>query len=113
MNAKTELMEIVKEVGKTLEDIIYGKIVIINISPDKNNLYSKIESRIVWEPGESIDKLDTNYDNGYGGQELYGTLVFGDGSWLERFEYDGAEWWNYKQTPKMSDINKDLEWILD
>lgn len=39
------------------------------------------------------------YDNGYGSQELYGIIVFKDGSWLERREYDGSEWWAKCELP--------------
>ena len=39
------------------------------------------------------------YDNGYGGQELFGTIVYKDGTWLERGEYDGSEWWEYRKLP--------------
>jgi len=48
-----------------------------------------------------LDYLDFEYNEGYGGQELYGIVVFVDGSWLERGEYDGAEWWEYKKTPSV------------
>ena len=27
-------------------------------------------------------------------------IVFKDNTWIERHEYDGAEWWEYKETPK-------------
>lgn len=47
----------------------------------------------------NLDTLDFTYDNGYGGQELFGYIVFTDGTWLERAEYDGSEWWTYKQIP--------------
>ena len=42
----------------------------------------------------------TFYDATYGTQEILPSLriVFKDGSWLERQEYDGAEWWE-KRTP--------------
>ena len=53
-----------------------------------------------------MNSLDFNYDNGFGGQEVYGVVVFTDGTWLERHEYDGSEWWEYKKTP---DIKKLME----
>lgn len=46
-----------------------------------------------------LSELDFTYDAGYGGQELFGYVWFQDGSWLERGEYDGSEWWAYKKTP--------------
>lgn len=41
-----------------------------------------------------------NYYSGYGIQELYGVIAFKDGSWLERGEYDGSEWWELCVMPK-------------
>lgn len=46
---------------------------------------------------ETLASID--YDNGYGGQELFGTIVFKDGTWLERGEYDGSEWWEHRKLP--------------
>lgn len=40
-----------------------------------------------------------NYDNGYGCQELFGTIAFKDNTWLERAEYDGSEWWEHCKLP--------------
>ena len=43
---------------------------------------------------------DTNYDSGYGGQEVAVDLfIVGDDWWLERHEYDGSEWWEFKSIP--------------
>jgi hypothetical protein len=44
---------------------------------------------------------DINYDSGYGSQELFGTIWYFGGSWSERGEYDGSEWWEYKTCPKI------------
>lgn len=43
--------------------------------------------------------LDFEYDNGYGGQELYGTIWYTDGTWSDRGEYDGSEWWMHNTCP--------------
>ena len=48
-----------------------------------------------------LDSLNFEYDNGFGGQELYGKIWYVDGSWSERKEYDGSEWWETKFTPKI------------
>lgn len=53
-----------------------------------------------------VDLQAINYDNGYGGQELFGLIVFTNGSWIERYEYDGSEWWEYKETPKRDDCKQ-------
>lgn len=42
------------------------------------------------------------YDDWYGRQEIADDLVVvGEGWWLERSEYDGAEKWVYKKYPKI------------
>ena len=44
------------------------------------------------------------YDSGFGGQEVADDLVvvLNDGSWLERREYDGSEWFEYFNQPKLT-----------
>lgn len=47
-----------------------------------------------------VDIANTTYDNGYGLEEVRKDLIVaGDGWWLEREEYDGSEWWEYKTQP--------------
>ena len=47
---------------------------------------------------------DRDYNSGYGGNEVLQELVVvGDVWWLERHEYDGSEWWEYKERPKQID----------
>lgn len=42
-----------------------------------------------------------DYDEGYGSVEVDGSLVVaGDGWWLERAEYDGSEWWEFRRPPE-------------
>lgn len=43
--------------------------------------------------------INKGYDSGYGGQQLDGVIWYRDGTWSERAEYDGAEWWEYKRMP--------------
>jgi hypothetical protein len=52
-----------------------------------------------WEQFAKYAK-DIKYDNGYGGEFINLHLVIvGDDWWLERAEYDGSEWWAYKERP--------------
>lgn len=51
-----------------------------------------------------LEGLRFNYDNGFGSQELFGVVWFKDGSWLERYEYDGSEKWILKRTPDIPQI---------
>ena len=44
--------------------------------------------------------LNVNYYSGFGLPEIKRNLVVvGDGWWLERAEYDGSEWWEFKKQP--------------
>lgn len=57
------------------------------------------EFAITWEQFATIANVE--YDNGYGGAEIAHDLVIvGDSWWLERHEYDGSEWWEYKMLPQ-------------
>ena len=48
---------------------------------------------------EEIAKA-TNYNGGYGKQEVALDLkIVGKDWWLERAEYDGAEWWVFRTVP--------------
>ena len=50
-----------------------------------------------------------DYDSGYGIQLVIPTLliILPDGTWLERGEYDGSEWWNHVVPPKALDTVDD------
>jgi len=51
---------------------------------------------------EFLQKLNFEYDAGYGGQELYGTVwLMKSNTWLSRGEYDGSEWWEYNECPSI------------
>jgi len=64
--------------------------------PHRSILYTQYSGE-EWEA--FLKSLNYEYDSGYGLQEVYGTVWFTDGTWLEREEYDGAENWVYKKTP--------------
>ena len=53
--------------------------------------------------GEFLLGINKSYDSGFGGQELYGVIWYTDGTWSERGEYDGSEWWAYKKAPEWGD----------
>jgi len=51
-----------------------------------------------WEDFKLVADID--YDNGYGRIEVApDLLVVGNGWWLERFEHDELEWWEYREMP--------------
>lgn len=48
-----------------------------------------------------LEELNFEYYDGFGSQELFGTVWLKDGSWLERSEYDGSENWVLRTIPEI------------
>jgi hypothetical protein len=97
MNAREEL---IKDVGS--RRVAYGKVIFdtsYGATPKATVAFGSHEDYLA-----ALPALDFEYDAGYGGQELFGFVVFEDGSWLERGEYDGSEWWAYKKTPTRESV---------
>lgn len=87
MNLRTETLETLKNYDKTIEDIRFI------CSGDRN---IPIDLFFI--------RADKEYDDGYGGAEVDQCLtIVGDDWWLERGEYDGSEWWEFKTMPKKPD----------
>jgi hypothetical protein len=48
-----------------------------------------------------LNSLDFLYNNGLGGQNLFGNIWYKDGTWCDRGEYDGSEWWQHQKSPEI------------
>ena len=56
---------------------------------------------ITFQEFEKISSFE--YNSGFGGQVIASDLVVvGKDWWLERHEYDGSEWWEFKESPVKS-----------
>lgn len=53
---------------------------------------------------DDIDLINVLYNSGYGSQQLFGLVLFSDGTWLSREEYDGSEWWIHNVPPTIEYI---------
>lgn len=55
---------------------------------------------------EDFEKYSkTEYDNGYGSPKVAeDLLIIGADFWLERHEYDGLEWWEFKAMPNYKEL---------
>lgn len=53
------------------------------------------------------------FDNGFGAPEIATDLVvvFRDGSWFGRGEYDGSEWWDYHVTPTLRPKTRSFDFV--
>lgn len=88
MNAKQELFSHVNSVKQPVK---FVQIQFGNLRDNKKVFQGTLE--------EVLPNLDFNYDEGYGGQKLYGNIWYTDGTWSTRGEYDGSEWWEYHKCP--------------
>lgn len=93
MNLLKETLEIIKGKGHEENEILWVG--------NKN-------FKTTWENFKEIANI--NYDDGYGGAEVaQDILIVGDKFWLERHEYDGSEWWEYKQKPQEPEKRRTLK----
>ncbi len=88
-NAKKELIEHIE--GREVE--------LVRIAVEKR--YGEDPVRFEGSLSDVIDSLDFIYDSGYGAQQLFGFIWYKDGTWSERGEYDGAEWWEHMERPPL------------
>lgn len=97
MNLYKELTEVLNNHGKTLDDIVWVGNYLTTVPVD-------------WFLDE-IKKFE--YDSGYGCAEVRESLmIVGEDWWLERHEYDGSEWFEFKHLPKRPEKHS-LENIWD
>ena len=100
INARNELQEeletiqaklVCADITREIYDVLEGAYVDIDIRLHVG--YSEEEYTVF------LTALDFDYGNGFGSQELFGTVWFDNSTWLSRNEYDGSEWWEWNQYP--------------
>lgn len=105
MDALNEFKNHLTANNKTIQDITCC---LIYISPDWNSTDILIDSESGDISLKDITRLNVDYDPGYGDQELFGFIKYSDGTWSERGEYYGSEWWEYKAAPEYQKIKEEL-----
>lgn len=89
MNLLEETLNILKENDLSANDVLW---------------IGNTEFKTDWNNFQYIS--DIAYDNGFGCPEVaQDLLIVGSNWWLERQEYDGSEWWEFKKMP-VSPSNK-------
>lgn len=104
-NLLRETEEVLLEHGKLMSDIVF-------VSGNGHEI--PLDNFI--EAAKSYD-----YDSGFGGEEVpLDLLIVGKDWWIERHEYDGSEWWEYKTLPqrpktvkKISGFHVDGRYLYD
>jgi hypothetical protein len=102
MNAKQELRNELINISKEVSEILWAAI------GNKNKIFKLNPEYTPKELEEFIENLNFEYDNGYGGQELYGIIAFNDNTWFDRYEYDGSESWDYHKFPTFENSLKEI-----
>jgi len=83
MNLLQETINDLSNNGKTPDDVVW---------------VGSREIKTDWENFRQV--ADVEYDDGFGATEVAtDLLIVGEDWWMERHEYDGAEWWEFKRMP--------------
>lgn len=98
-NAKEELVRVVSHTDGNITCAVIKHH--RGYSEAEHRTYVLSEGHSTVELDAFLDSLDFNYNNGFGGQELFGTVWLTDGTWMERGEYDGSEWWEHRERPSI------------
>jgi hypothetical protein len=92
MNLLNETREILTSNGKNESDVVWVGV--------GDRYHKRPAMAFSWQEFAALSGFE--YDDGFGGNEIAGSLkVVGDNWWLERGEYDGSEWWEFKTLPTM------------
>lgn len=93
-NLKQETIEALAEKGYTPKDVEFVMVTRYPMYEEEMPEEFELDMESFWE------EADQRYDEDYGMPEVSPSLkVVGKDWWLERAEYDGSEWWEFKQTP--------------
>ena len=85
MNLLNETRDILLSNNKTFDDVLF-------VGDDST--HSKMTVK------EFLEHANVEYNDGFGNEEINTDLILvGKDFWLERHEYDGSEWWEYKSMP--------------
>lgn len=92
-NLWEETTNILSEYGKTFDDVLFIQGDNFEITKDNFEIVAK----------------HTYYKSGFGAQKVAKDLVLvGEDWWIERGEYDGSEWWDFKTMPLKKDEIKNI-----
>ena len=99
MNLLNETRDILLSNNKTFDDVLFV---------GDEATHTKVTVK------EFLEHANFEYDDGYGLEEINTDLILvGKDFWLERHEYDGSEWWEYKSMPNVNDFVDGLVYIFD
>lgn len=93
-----------------LEETI-SKLKLHAVSPSDVEWVGTDATWMAWDEFTLVASID--YDNSIGWPEVREDLIIvGKDWWLERHEYDGSEWWEFKKLPEKPAIHA-ISTLLD
>ena len=96
MNLLNETINKLEEYGKYLDDVVFIGCESFGITKE-----------------QFISLANKEYDDGFGSQEVAQDLIVrGNDFWLERHEYDGSEWWEFKTLPRIPDKVRHIDLLF-
>ena len=99
MNLLNETRDILLSNNKTFDDVLF-------IGDEATHTKMTVK--------DFLEHANVEYKNGYGIEEINTDLILvGKDFWLERHEYDGSEWWEYKSMPNVNDFVDGAVYIFD
>ena len=99
MNLLNETRDILLSNNKTFDDVLFV---------GDGSTHTKMTVK------EFLEHANVEYNGGYGIEEINTKLILvGKDFWLERHEYDGSEWWEYKSMPNINDFVDGTVYIFD
>lgn len=106
INFLEETIDVLHSYGKTEADVLWVGRDYYDYKANKDVYYKS-----TWK--DFCSKANFKYDNGFGGTEIpMDLIIVGKDFWLERHEYDGKEWWEFKTMPKEPEEIRELELYL-
>ena len=105
INLLEETLEVLEINGRTEEDVLWvGRDYIEFLKPSGE----RITYKSTWK--DFCAKADFEYDRYYGSIEIpMDLIVVGKDFWLERHEYDGSEWWEFRTAPIEPEETRELD----
>lgn len=100
MNAKEELLKLLKDYSVVLKCGYVGQCRYDIPDSKRKRAVLKVEFS-EQEYTDFLNQIDYYYDSGFGSPEIDGELWFTNGTWANRSEYDGSEWWEYHKLPEI------------
>ena len=95
VNLLDDTLEIIKENRKSTDEIKFVRCKWYEWTSSGTVCY---EYYMTWD--DFASQANKEYDDGYGDTEVKDNLqIVGENWWLERHEYDGSEWWEFKSLP--------------